>query len=108
MRSKEEAHDYRYFPEPDLPPLVVDDARIARVRATMPELPEARRQRFVAAVRDSRVRRRRADAVGGAGRLLRGGRRRRRATPKAASNWVMGELLRTLKERGADDRARRR
>ena len=43
MRSKEEAHDYRYFPEPDLPPLVVDDARIAAVRETMPELPEARR-----------------------------------------------------------------
>ena len=73
MRSKEEAHDYRYFPEPDLPPLVVDDARIERVRATMPELPEARRRRFVAAVRDSRVRRRRADPVRGAGRLLRGG-----------------------------------
>ena len=48
MRSKEEAHDYRYFPEPDLPPLIVDEARIARVRATMPELPEARRRRFVA------------------------------------------------------------
>jgi aspartyl-tRNA(Asn)/glutamyl-tRNA(Gln) amidotransferase subunit B len=49
MRSKEEAHDYRYFPEPDLPPLVVDAARIDAVRQTMPELPEARRQRFVAA-----------------------------------------------------------
>src|SRR4030095_11802061 len=48
MRSKEEAHDYRYFPEPDLPPLVVDEARIARVRATMPELPEARCLRLVA------------------------------------------------------------
>src|SRR2546430_11862835 len=49
MRSKEEAHDYRYFPEPDLPPLMVDEARIARVRETMPELPEARRARFVSA-----------------------------------------------------------
>src|SRR5262245_47305064 len=49
MRSKEEAHDYRYFPEPDLPPLVLDAARIERVRASMPELPEARRLRFVAA-----------------------------------------------------------
>ena len=49
MRSKEEAHDYRYFPEPDLPPLVVDAARVQRVRVSMPELPEARRQRFVAA-----------------------------------------------------------
>ena len=47
MRSKEEAHDYRYFPEPDLPPLTVDAARVARIRAGMPELPEARRRRFV-------------------------------------------------------------
>ena len=52
MRSKEEAHDYRYFPEPDLPPLLVDDGAFERVRATMPELPEARRPRFVVAVRD--------------------------------------------------------
>src|SRR5438132_5199779 len=47
MRSKEEAHDYRYFPEPDLPPLVVDAARIEDVRRSMPELPDARRHRFV-------------------------------------------------------------
>jgi aspartyl-tRNA(Asn)/glutamyl-tRNA(Gln) amidotransferase subunit B len=47
MRSKEEAHDYRYFPEPDLPPLTVDAARVERIRAEMPELPEARRRRFV-------------------------------------------------------------
>jgi aspartyl-tRNA(Asn)/glutamyl-tRNA(Gln) amidotransferase subunit B len=47
MRSKEEAHDYRYFPEPDLPPLIVSDEFVDRVRATMPELPEARRRRFM-------------------------------------------------------------
>src|SRR2546427_597536 len=47
MRSKEEAHDYRYFPEPDLPPLVVHAARVAAIRAEMPELPAARRRRFV-------------------------------------------------------------
>ena len=47
MRSKEEAHDYRFFPEPDLPPLTVDAARVERIRAGMPELPEARRRRFV-------------------------------------------------------------
>ncbi|HWE28471.1 MAG TPA: Asp-tRNA(Asn)/Glu-tRNA(Gln) amidotransferase subunit GatB, partial [Polyangia bacterium] len=46
MRSKEQAHDYRYFPEPDLPPLVVDEAWIARVRGEQPELPIARWQRF--------------------------------------------------------------
>src|SRR5438093_332636 len=48
MRSKEEAHDYRYFPDPDLPPIVVEAARIAEIDASMPELPEARRERFVA------------------------------------------------------------
>ena len=47
MRSKEEAHDYRYFPEPDLPPLVVSPEFVEKVRASMPELPEARRQRFM-------------------------------------------------------------
>jgi len=46
MRSKEEAHDYRYFPEPDLPPLIVSSDFIDKVRDSMPELPEARRQRF--------------------------------------------------------------
>jgi len=48
MRSKEEAHDYRYFPEPDLMPLVVDAKWQAQIRSTLPELPEARRQRMVA------------------------------------------------------------
>src|SRR5436190_4382943 len=48
MRSKEQAHDYRYFPEPDLLPLVVDEKWQAEIRKTLPELPEARRQRLVA------------------------------------------------------------
>ena len=47
MRSKEDAQDYRYFPDPDLPPLVIDEAWIERVRAELPELAEAKRQRFV-------------------------------------------------------------
>jgi len=99
MRSKEEAHDYRYFPEPDLPPLVVDEERIARVRATMPELPEARRRRFVAqyaipeydagVLTDSAGLADYFESVAAAA-----------GNPKAASNWVMGELLRTMKERG--------
>jgi aspartyl-tRNA(Asn)/glutamyl-tRNA(Gln) amidotransferase subunit B len=99
MRSKEEAHDYRYFPEPDLPPVVVDAARIDAVRATMPELPEARRQRFVAAyglpeydagvLTHSSALADYFEQVAAAG-----------ASPKAASNWVMGELLRTMNERG--------
>jgi aspartyl-tRNA(Asn)/glutamyl-tRNA(Gln) amidotransferase subunit B len=47
LRSKEEAHDYRYFPDPDLPPLVLDDAFVDAVRARVPELPRAKRERFV-------------------------------------------------------------
>jgi len=101
MRSKEEAHDYRYFPEPDLPPLLVDEARIARVRASLPELPAARRQRFVTQYAipdyDAGVLTDYAgladyfEAVAAAA-----------GNAKAASNWVMGELLRTMKERGHD------
>jgi len=98
MRSKEEAHDYRYFPEPDLPPLVITEERIAAVRETMPELPEARRQRFVAAyglpAYDAGV----LTSSAGLGDYF---EKVAAASnnPKAASNWVMGELLRTMKER---------
>ena len=100
MRSKEEAHDYRYFPEPDLPPLVVDEARIAAVRETMPELPEARRRRLVAAYGlpeyDAGVLTQSAALASYFEQVAAAS-----GSPKAASNWVMGELLRTLKERGA-------
>ena len=47
MRSKEEAHDYRYFPDPDLVPLVIDAGWVERVSGELPELPDARRKRFV-------------------------------------------------------------
>jgi aspartyl-tRNA(Asn)/glutamyl-tRNA(Gln) amidotransferase subunit B len=100
MRSKEQAHDYRYFPEPDLPPVIVDAARVERVRAAMPELPEARRQRFVAAYGlpdyDAGVLTQSA-ALADYYEQVAGGAK----NPKAASNWVMGELLRVLNERGA-------
>jgi aspartyl-tRNA(Asn)/glutamyl-tRNA(Gln) amidotransferase subunit B len=101
MRSKEEAHDYRYFPEPDLPPLVVDRERLARIEASMPELPDARRARFVsehglpdydaAQLTQGRATAEYFEAAVAAG-----------APPKLASNWIMGELARTLKESGAD------
>ena len=101
MRSKEEAHDYRYFPEPDLPPVLVDAARIASARATMPELPEARRARFVAAYGlpeyDAGVLTQSAALADYYEQVA-----SEAGNPKAASNWVMGELLRTLKERGTD------
>jgi aspartyl-tRNA(Asn)/glutamyl-tRNA(Gln) amidotransferase subunit B len=98
MRSKEEAHDYRYFPEPDLPPLVVDAARIDAVRATMPELPEARRRRFVAAYGlpeyDAGVLTQSSELADYFEEVA-----RRSGNAKAASNWIMGELLRTTNER---------
>ena len=47
MRSKEEAHDYRYFPEPDLLPLEFDDAFVAKAKERLPELPAAKRARFI-------------------------------------------------------------
>jgi aspartyl-tRNA(Asn)/glutamyl-tRNA(Gln) amidotransferase subunit B len=101
MRSKEEAHDYRYFPEPDLPPLVVDEARIAAVKQTMPELPEARRERLVAAyglpAYDADVLTSSSDLADYFEKVAAAS-----GNAKAASNWVMGELLRTMKERGAD------
>jgi aspartyl-tRNA(Asn)/glutamyl-tRNA(Gln) amidotransferase subunit B len=101
MRSKEEAHDYRYFPEPDLPPLVVDAARLGSIRAAMPELPEARRARFIA---------QHALPEYDAGQLIESRALadyyehvvRAGAPAKAASNWIMGELARVLKDRGAD------
>ena len=99
MRSKEEAHDYRYFPEPDLPPVVVDAARIAAVRATMTELPEARRQRFVATYAlpdyDAGVLTQSVALADYFEQVAAAAR-----SPKAASNWVMGELLRTMNDRG--------
>ena len=99
MRSKEEAHDYRYFPEPDLPPLVVSAERIAAVRATMTELPETRRLRFVAAYGlpeyDAGVLTQSVALADYFEQVAAAA-----GNPKAASNWVMGELLRTLNDRG--------
>jgi aspartyl-tRNA(Asn)/glutamyl-tRNA(Gln) amidotransferase subunit B len=99
MRSKEEAHDYRYFPEPDLPPVVVNAARVEAVRATMPELPDARRRRFIAAYGlpeyDAGVLTQSAELADYYEHVASAA-----GNPKAASNWVMGELLRTLNERG--------
>jgi aspartyl-tRNA(Asn)/glutamyl-tRNA(Gln) amidotransferase subunit B len=101
MRSKEHAHDYRYFPEPDLPPVIVDVERIERIRLAIPELPDARRRRLVEAfglpeydagqLTQSRSLSDYFEAAVSAG-----------APAKAASNWIMGELARTLNERGID------
>jgi aspartyl-tRNA(Asn)/glutamyl-tRNA(Gln) amidotransferase subunit B len=94
MRSKEEAHDYRYFPEPDLPPLVVGAVRVDAIRAAMPELPEAREARFIAQYDAAQLTQSRALADYFEAAVAAG------APPKLASNWIMGELARQLNERG--------
>lgn len=92
MRSKEEAHDYRYFPEPDLVRLTVDDAWLDRVRLAIPELPAAKRNRYACEyglpdydarvlTADRRVANYYEDVVASG------------ADPKTASNWVMGDVL---------------
>src|SRR5215475_13435373 len=104
MRSKEEAHDYRYFPDPDLPLLVVDPEWIKSVAKSMPELPEKRRERFMneyalseydAGVLTST--RALADFFEEVAKTSR--------QPKAAANWIMGDLLRFYKDSSTDTKS---
>jgi aspartyl-tRNA(Asn)/glutamyl-tRNA(Gln) amidotransferase subunit B len=97
MRSKEEAHDYRYFPEPDLTPIEPSEAMIGEIRAGLPELPDARKNRFVTQyalpLYDAEVltaSRGVADYFESAAKDVK--------TPKLISNWVMGDILRVLNE----------
>jgi aspartyl-tRNA(Asn)/glutamyl-tRNA(Gln) amidotransferase subunit B len=98
MRSKEEAHDYRYFPEPDLPPLHVGPEWIAAIRAELPELPDTRRARFVAeyGLPDYDAAWLTASAEMAAFFEVAA---RLSGNPKATSNWMMGDLARVLNER---------
>ena len=99
MRSKEDSHDYRYFPEPDLTPVVVDAAWIDRVRAEVPELPDAKRERFgevygipAGAAEVLALDRGVADYFEA---VVRAG-----ADARQAANWVTGDVLRELNARG--------
>jgi len=97
MRSKEEAHDYRYFPEPDLLPLKVDLKMIDEIRKNLPELPEARRKRFI---KDYQIPEYDAEILTSSKAL--GDYYEKAASSysnrKVLSNWIMGELLRNLNE----------
>ncbi|MGH7783698.1 MAG: Asp-tRNA(Asn)/Glu-tRNA(Gln) amidotransferase subunit GatB, partial [Candidatus Binatia bacterium] len=102
MRSKESAHDYRYFPDPDLLPVVVDDKWIDDIKASLPELPDARRARLVSQYGlppyDAELlisRKDVADYFEAAAAF--------HANAKAISNWVMGDLFRVLKDRKLDE-----
>ncbi len=103
MRTKEEAHDYRYFPEPDLPPLVLAPAWIDAIRAALPELPEAQQARLVAQYGLSPYE---AEVLV---RAFRGGAAYFEATVAAgasastAAHWILGEVRRVLNALGTDD-----
>ncbi len=102
MRSKEEANDYRYFPDPDLLPVVIDDAYVEAVRATLPELPDAKVERFVedyglkpddaAILTVSRPLADYFEAAAGASA----------AQPQTVANWVIGDLSGALNKSGLD------
>ncbi|MBI3606998.1 MAG: Asp-tRNA(Asn)/Glu-tRNA(Gln) amidotransferase subunit GatB [Nitrospirae bacterium] len=101
MRSKEAAHDYRYFPDPDLVPIAAPETWIAEIRAALPELPEAKRARFVSEY----------GIVPYDATVLTGSRAladyfeaaiRHGAPPKTAANWIMSELLAQLNAEGAE------
>jgi aspartyl-tRNA(Asn)/glutamyl-tRNA(Gln) amidotransferase subunit B len=99
MRSKEEAHDYRYFPEPDLPPLIVSGEFIEKVRSEMPELPETRRRRFMeqydlsfSDASQLTSERSLADYYEKAAEAA--------GNPRTAANWIRSELLRELEAAG--------
>jgi aspartyl-tRNA(Asn)/glutamyl-tRNA(Gln) amidotransferase subunit B len=102
MRSKEDAQDYRYFPDPDLPPLAIDEAWIARVKSDLPELPEVMKARFEAQY----------DLTAYDARALTATRElatffEETATPlpggaKLAANWVLGEVLGALNKADLD------
>ena len=101
MRSKEEAHDYRYFPEPDLPLLVLDREVKKNIERSMPELPESRRKRFVKEYALSEydagilaTTRALAEFFEETAKLS--------GQPKAAANWIMGDLLRFYKDSNTD------
>ena len=103
MRSKEEAHDYRYFPDPDLLPIIVTDELINQVRSTLPELPIARRERFVSEYGipsyDAGVLTASRDLADYYEQAV-----KETGEPKLSSNWIMGELLRLLNEDSRDVR----
>ncbi|HEU5395377.1 MAG TPA: Asp-tRNA(Asn)/Glu-tRNA(Gln) amidotransferase subunit GatB [Candidatus Methylomirabilis sp.] len=101
MRSKEEAHDYRYFPEPDLVPVVVEEAWLVELRAGLPELPDVRKARFVSQyglpAYDAGVLTASRPLAGFYEEVV-----RLHPDPKAASNWVMVELLGLLNRDGLE------
>lgn len=101
LRSKEEAHDYRYFPEPDLVPLAIEQEWIERVRSTLPELPDARRERLI---KDYGLPEYDARVITGSKALADYFERAVSLfpDPKQVSNWLMGDFMRLLNAKGLE------
>ena len=101
MRGKEEAHDYRYFPDPDLLPLIIGEEQMEAWRAELPELPEARCRRYQETLGlpeyDALVLTAEKEVADYFEAALSAG-----SDPKKLSNWVMGEVMRELNDRGTD------
>lgn len=98
MRSKEQAHDYRYVVEPDLPPIIIYDEQIERLKSSLPEMPDEKKTRFLTKydltekevdilISDKKLATLFEDIV------------KLGSTPKIASNWILGDILRILKDR---------
>jgi len=102
MRSKESAHDYRYFPDPDLLPLLIDDRLITEISATLPELPAVRKARFMSdyslPAYDAELLTSRRDIADYFESAV-----KTHTNPKALSNWIVGDLFRVVKERKLDE-----
>lgn len=103
MRSKEEAHDYRYFPDPDLVPILIDDAWVEKVRIELPELPLAKRKRFI---KDYQIPAYDAGVLTADKALALYYEEvvKHCNKPKVASNWIMGDVMRFLNEDQRDIR----
>ena len=99
MRGKEEAHDYRYFPDPDLVPIQISRDRVEEVRAALPELPIAKLERFTTELglpaRDAEILIAEQEIAGYFDACVIAG-----AQPKAAANWILGDLSRNLNNAG--------
>lgn len=102
MRSKEEANDYRYFPDPDLPPLVLDETFVEAVRKTLPELPDAKRDRFQQSYKLSHYDAGVLTATRAIADYYEAVVEQAGGDPKLSANWVMGELAAFLNKTAVD------
>ena len=103
QRSKEEAHDYRYFPEPDIPPLIVDAGWVGEIKASLPELPREKSLRLCAQYNLSPAQTALLTAESETAEFFEScATSLKKASPRSASNWITGELFAVLNQTGDD------